>query len=77
MRPERRDFILSVEAFYLVMRASKVGQTFYKLMTRVDIGSINSVSLSTLQDGFIVFHVAGEDILLECENKTELVRTFS
>jgi hypothetical protein len=31
LRVERRDFILSVEAFYLVMRATKMDQQFYKV----------------------------------------------
>lgn len=31
LKVERRDFILSVEAFYLVMRANKMGQQFYKV----------------------------------------------
>jgi myosin-1 len=72
LRAERRDFVLTVEAFYLVLRASKVGQTFYKLTLRQPIHNVQSVSLSTLQDNFLVFHIPGEDVLIECENKTEL-----
>lgn len=45
MRIERRDFILSVEAFYLVMRANKMGQQFYKvcLPPKVALTTIRSL----------------------------------
>lgn len=48
MRVERRDFILSVEAFYLVMRANKMGQQFYKVCSLFTIQFVVSL-LTQLQ----------------------------
>lgn len=69
LRVERRDFILSVEAFYLIMRANKMGQQFYKIAQRVPIGNIQEVVLSTLQDNFVVFVLPNEDVVIENDKK--------
>lgn len=73
LRVERRDFILSVEAFYLVMRATKMDQQFYKVSARVPLSSIQEVVMSTLQDNFIVFVLPSEDIVIENDKKTEML----
>eukprot|EP01125_Pyxidicula_operculata_P008053 TRINITY_DN2724_c0_g1_i1.p1 TRINITY_DN2724_c0_g1~~TRINITY_DN2724_c0_g1_i1.p1 ORF type:complete len:1027 (-),score=294.17 TRINITY_DN2724_c0_g1_i1:177-3257(-) len=73
LRVERRDFMVSVEAVYLVMRASKLGQNFYKMTRRTPLSQIQSVSLSTLQDNFVVIHCAPTDIVIECSHKTEML----
>jgi len=73
LKPERRDFLVSVEAIYLVMRASKVGKNFYKMTRRVPLNQVTSCSLSTIQDNFVVIHVSGEDICIECSHKTEML----
>jgi len=73
MRIERRDFILSVEAFYLIMRANRMGQQFYKVSLRVPINNIKEVVMSTLQDNFIVFVLPTEDVVIENDKKTELL----
>jgi len=73
LRVERRDFILSVEAFYLIMRANKLGQQFYKVSLRVPVNNIQEIVMSTLQDNVIVFVLPTEDIVIENDKKTELL----
>jgi len=73
LRCERRDFILSVEAIYLIMRAKKVGQDFYKMAIRVPITEIQKVALSTLKDNFVVFYAGNRDFVIENEKKTEML----
>jgi len=76
-RPERRDLVLTAQAFYLVMRMSKNKQQFFKMTRRTPITSIQSISLSTLADNYMVIHAEGADLLLECANKTEFVTLVS
>eukprot|EP00164_Ancoracysta_twista_P019277 GFYU01033825.1.p1 GENE.GFYU01033825.1~~GFYU01033825.1.p1 ORF type:complete len:143 (+),score=42.50 GFYU01033825.1:60-431(+) len=46
----------------------------YKINRRVEISKISGVSLSSLQDGFFVVHVAGEyDYVFQSNKKTEIV----
>ncbi len=71
-KPERRDFVMTDQAFYVVMRAVRNGQSFYKVSRRTAIADIQGVTLSTLCDNYIVFHVPREyDHLMETPNKTE------
>ena len=72
-KPERRDFIITDKAIYLVMRKKKKGEIEYKLNRRADISSVGSVSLSTLADNYIVIHCPNEyDFLVENDKKTEI-----
>eukprot|EP01120_Amphizonella_sp_Union-15-10_P012713 TRINITY_DN5718_c0_g1_i1.p1 TRINITY_DN5718_c0_g1~~TRINITY_DN5718_c0_g1_i1.p1 ORF type:complete len:1049 (-),score=243.18 TRINITY_DN5718_c0_g1_i1:114-3260(-) len=71
-RPERRDLVLTTQAWYILMRCSKGGKSYYKLTRRCTLDKVSSVSFSTLQDGWTVIHVSSEyDIAFELENKTE------
>jgi myosin-1 len=76
-RPERRDFIVTAQAFYLCHRASKSRQQFYKLDRRTALNQISSVSLSTLSDNHIVIHAEGNDLWIECDKKAELITVLS
>jgi len=73
LRLERRDLILTVEAIYFVMRATKLGQTLYKLSTRIRIADITKMTLSTLQDNFVVMSTTGGDFVFENSRKTEFI----
>jgi myosin-1 len=73
-KPERRDYVMTEQAFYVVMRAVKNQQSYYKVSRRTGIADIQSVTLSTLCDNYIVFHIPREyDHLMETPNKTELL----
>jgi len=73
-KPERRDFIMTDQAFYVVMRAIKNQQSYYKVSRRTALADIGSVSLSTLCDNYIVLHIPKEyDHLMETPNKTEFL----
>jgi myosin-1 len=71
-RPERRDFIMTDQAFYVVMRAIKDQVSYYKCSRRTALADIGSATLSTLSDNYIVFQVPKEyDHLMETSHKTE------
>ena len=71
-KPERRDFIMTDQAFYVVMRAIKDQQSYYKCSRRTALADISCATLSTLQDNYIVFQVPKEyDHLMETTHKTE------
>lgn len=73
-KPERRDFIITNAAFYIVARAQQNGQVFYKLTRRTALADIASLSLSTLADNFVVMHIPREyDNLVENDKKSEIV----
>lgn len=72
-RPERRDLVVTAQAFYLVMRMTKNRQQFFKMTRRVPLDKITQISMSSLQDGYMVIKAEGTDVLLECANKTEFV----
>lgn len=73
-KPERRDFIITDQAFYVIARAAKNNQVFYKLTRRTALADIQSLSLSSLADNFLVMHIPREyDNLLENDKKTEIV----
>mmetsp|Transcript_7649 Transcript_7649/g.8405 ORF Transcript_7649/g.8405 Transcript_7649/m.8405 type:complete len:1044 (+) Transcript_7649:102-3233(+) len=78
-RPERRDFVLTTNAFYVLMRIQKGGQQQYTLMRRVPLDKIAKVSMSTLQDNWVVFHCQGgeTDFAFETKFKTECVTVLS
>lgn len=73
-KPERRDFVITDQAFYFIMRKKKAGQVVYQLTNRTPISTIGSVSLSTLCDNYIVIHCPSEyDTLFENDKKTEIL----
>eukprot|EP00009_Paramoeba_aestuarina_P006262 CAMPEP_0201524616 /NCGR_PEP_ID=MMETSP0161_2-20130828/23827_1 /ASSEMBLY_ACC=CAM_ASM_000251 /TAXON_ID=180227 /ORGANISM="Neoparamoeba aestuarina, Strain SoJaBio B1-5/56/2" /LENGTH=1170 /DNA_ID=CAMNT_0047924107 /DNA_START=39 /DNA_END=3551 /DNA_ORIENTATION=- len=72
-RPERRDFVLTNKACYLVMRKKKAGEIKYEMTRRTDLSSIQSISLSGLQDNYIILHSSDYDNLFENSRKTEIV----
>jgi hypothetical protein len=77
MRPERRDFVITVVALYLVMRAIKNNVALYKLTKRVTMNQISGVELSTLQDTLVLIHCDDVDLLLENSHRTELVTVLA
>jgi hypothetical protein len=77
MRPERRDFVITVAALYLVMRATKSGVDLYKLTKRVTMNQIGGVALSTLQDTLVLIYCDDVDILLDNVHRTELVTVLA
>lgn len=73
-RPERRDFIITDSAFYIVARAQQNNQQFYKLTRRCALADIQGLVLSTLQDNYLVMQIPKEyDNLIENDKKSEIV----
>ncbi|KAL6061526.1 Unconventional myosin-Ie [Balamuthia mandrillaris] len=73
-QPERRDIIVTDQAVYFTQRRKRSGQMTYVLKRRVPLTSIGGLSLSSLQDNFVVLHVPSEyDTVFENERKTELI----
>nr|XP_020653907.1 unconventional myosin-Ie-like isoform X1 [Pogona vitticeps]XP_020653908.1 unconventional myosin-Ie-like isoform X2 [Pogona vitticeps] len=74
----KRDLILTPKFLYLIGR-EKVKQGPEKglikevLKRQIEVERIQSVSLSTLQDDFIIIHEPQYDSVLECVFKTELL----
>ncbi|XP_077175772.1 unconventional myosin-Ie-like isoform X3 [Paroedura picta] len=74
----KRDLILTPKFLYLIGR-EKVKQGPEKgaikevLKRQIELERIQSVSLSTLQDDFIIIHEPQYDSVLECAFKTELL----
>jgi len=72
-KPERRDFIITDQAFYVIARATKDNQVVYKLTRRTALADVQSLSLSGLQDNYLVMHVPNEyDNMIENDKKTEI-----
>ncbi|XP_052457931.1 unconventional myosin-Ie isoform X3 [Carassius gibelio] len=74
----KRDLILTPKSVYLIGR-EKVKQGPEKgtvkevLKRRIDVEKIMAVSLSTMQDDFMILHEEEYDSLLECVFKTEFI----
>uniref|UniRef100_A0A8C9VVM4 Osteoclast-stimulating factor 1 n=1 Tax=Scleropages formosus TaxID=113540 RepID=A0A8C9VVM4_SCLFO len=74
----KRDLILTPKRVYLIGR-EKVkqgpdqGQVITVLKRRIEIEKILAVSLSTMQDDFLILHEQQYDSLLECTFKTEFI----
>ncbi|KAI3377124.1 hypothetical protein L3Q82_000316 [Scortum barcoo] len=74
----KRDLILTPKSVYLIGR-EKVkqgpdkGQVTEVLKRRIDVEKILVVSLSTMQDDFMILHEQEYDSLLECVFKTEFI----
>jgi len=73
-KAEKRFFLISNSAFYVICQTMKNKQIVYKLTRRTALSDISSVSLSTLADNYLVIHVPSEyDNLIENDKKTEIV----
>ncbi|XP_041642420.1 unconventional myosin-Ie isoform X2 [Cheilinus undulatus] len=74
----KRDLILTPKSVYLIGR-EKVkqgpdkGQVTEVLKRRIDVEKILAVSLSTMQDDFMILHEQEYDSLLDCIFKTEFI----
>jgi len=73
LQPERRDLILTDQALYICMRRKRENTPVYVLKRKIPLSSITQLSLSTLQDNFVVVHVPEYDLALESKYKTEFV----
>jgi myosin I len=82
-RKQRRVILVSEQAMYIIAieknkdkdKIQRKKKPFvYMLKRRIDIKKVNSVTLSTHADNFVIFIVPGEhDNLIECRRKTELI----
>ncbi|XP_046696480.1 unconventional myosin-Ie isoform X2 [Silurus meridionalis] len=78
----KRDFILTPKCVYLIGREKvkqgpEKGQIKEVLKRKIDVDKIMAVSLSTLQDDFLILHEQEYDSLLECVFKTEFISLLS
>ncbi|XP_074522554.1 unconventional myosin-Ie isoform X1 [Halichoeres trimaculatus] len=74
----KRDLILTPKSVYLIGREKvkqgpEKGQVTEVLKRKIDVEKILAVSLSTMQDDFMILHEQEYDSLLECVFKTEFI----
>uniref|UniRef100_A0A669C096 Osteoclast-stimulating factor 1 n=1 Tax=Oreochromis niloticus TaxID=8128 RepID=A0A669C096_ORENI len=74
----KRDLILTPKSVYLIGREKvkqgpEKGQVTEVVKRRIDVDKILAVSLSTMQDDFLILHEQEYDSLLECTFKTEFI----
>uniref|UniRef100_A0A8C8A0A9 Osteoclast-stimulating factor 1 n=1 Tax=Oryzias sinensis TaxID=183150 RepID=A0A8C8A0A9_9TELE len=74
----KRDMILTPKSVYLIGREKvkqgpEKGQVMEVLKRQIDVEKILAVSLSTMQDDFMILHEQEYDSLLECIFKTEFI----
>nr|XP_057944461.1 unconventional myosin-Ie [Doryrhamphus excisus] len=74
----KRDLILTPKSVYLIGREKikqgpEKGQVTEVLKRQINVERILGVSLSTLQDDFMILHEQEYDSLLECVFKTEFI----
>ncbi|XP_056267981.1 unconventional myosin-Ie isoform X2 [Pseudoliparis swirei] len=74
----KRDLILTPKSVYMIGREKvkqgpEKGQVTEVLKRRIEVEKILAVSLSALQDDFMIMHEQEYDILLECVFKTEFI----
>ncbi|XP_066512615.1 unconventional myosin-Ie-like [Hoplias malabaricus] len=74
----KRDLILTPKSVYLIGREKvkqgpEKGQIKEVLKRKIDVEKIMAVSLSTMQDDFLILHEQEYDSLLECVFKTEFI----
>ncbi|XP_056134061.1 unconventional myosin-Ie isoform X2 [Lampris incognitus] len=74
----KRDLILTPKCVYLIGREKvkqgpEKGQVMEVLKRRVEVEKILAISLSTMQDDFLILHEQEYDSLLECIFKTEFI----
>ncbi len=78
MRKKKSTWLL-VSVFFLGIAHSFLlpplagGQVVYNLKRRIPLGEIASLSLSTLQDNYVVIHHNQYDMVFENDKKTEIV----
>ncbi|XP_051919723.1 unconventional myosin-Ie isoform X1 [Hippocampus zosterae] len=77
-KPIKRDLILTPRSVYLIGREKvkqgpEKGQVTEVLKRQINVERILGVSLSTLQDDFMILHEQEYDSLLECVFKTEFI----
>ncbi|XP_061526629.1 unconventional myosin-Ie isoform X1 [Phycodurus eques] len=77
-KPIKRDLILTPKSLYLIGRekvkqGQEKGQVTEVLKRFISVDRILGVSLSTLQDDFMILHEQEYDSLLECVFKTEFI----
>eukprot|EP00054_Salpingoeca_dolichothecata_P025400 m.177618 g.177618 ORF g.177618 m.177618 type:complete len:1031 (-) comp25343_c1_seq7:140-3232(-) len=78
-RPQKRDLLLTSKAVYLIGREKQKkgpqkGQFLEVVKRRLTLDTIQSVSLSTKQDDFVILHVPAEyDTVVEMVFKTEFL----
>lgn len=71
---EKRTFLLTDRAMYIIMRAVKKKIVTWSVTRRTAMTAVGSISLSTMADSYVVIHVPGDhDAVLECDRKTELI----
>nr|XP_023673092.1 unconventional myosin-Ie-like [Paramormyrops kingsleyae] len=78
----KRDLILTPKYVYLIGRemvkqGPEKGCTVMVLKRKIDLEKILALSLSTMQDDFLILHEQQYDSLLECTFKTEFVGLLS
>uniref|UniRef100_A0A8D3D0V4 Osteoclast-stimulating factor 1 n=1 Tax=Scophthalmus maximus TaxID=52904 RepID=A0A8D3D0V4_SCOMX len=78
----KRDLILTPKSVYLIGREKvkqgpEKGQVTEVLKRQIDVEKILAVSLSTMQDDFLILHEQEYDSLLECVFKTEFISLLS
>uniref|UniRef100_A0A8C1QUU0 Osteoclast-stimulating factor 1 n=1 Tax=Cyprinus carpio TaxID=7962 RepID=A0A8C1QUU0_CYPCA len=74
----KRDLILTPKSVYLIGREKvkqgpEKGMVKEVLKRKIDVEKIMAVSLSTMQDDFMILHEQEYDSLLECVFKTEFI----
>eukprot|EP01102_Stenamoeba_stenopodia_P010425 TRINITY_DN313_c0_g1_i3.p1 TRINITY_DN313_c0_g1~~TRINITY_DN313_c0_g1_i3.p1 ORF type:complete len:1065 (+),score=294.08 TRINITY_DN313_c0_g1_i3:655-3849(+) len=73
-QPERRDFVITDRSFYFIMRKKADNKVVYEVARRSALSSIQEVSISSLQDNYLVIHCPSEyDMCFENEHKSEIV----
>uniref|UniRef100_A0A8C1QKK3 Osteoclast-stimulating factor 1 n=1 Tax=Cyprinus carpio TaxID=7962 RepID=A0A8C1QKK3_CYPCA len=75
---DSRDLILTPKSVYLIGREKvkqgpEKGMVKEVLKRKIDVEKIMAVSLSTMQDDFMILHEEEYDSLLECVFKTEFI----
>uniref|UniRef100_A0A3Q3NIP4 Osteoclast-stimulating factor 1 n=1 Tax=Labrus bergylta TaxID=56723 RepID=A0A3Q3NIP4_9LABR len=78
----KRDLILTPKSVYLIGREKlkegpQKGQVTEVLKRRIDVEKILAISLSTMQDDFMILHEQEYDSLLDCVFKTEFISLLS
>nr|XP_019968368.1 PREDICTED: unconventional myosin-Ie-like [Paralichthys olivaceus] len=78
----KRDLILTPKSVYLIGREKvkqgpEKGQVTEVLKRQIEVEKILAVSLSTMQDDFLILHEQEYDSLLECVFKTEFISLLS
>ncbi|CAB4044730.1 unconventional myosin-Ie-like isoform X2 [Paramuricea clavata] len=82
-KPSKRDLLLSSKHVYLIGREKvkkgpEKGKVYEVVKRKLELNQIGKISLSTLQDDFVVLHVPGEyDTVFQTVFKTELLTVLT